>query len=375
MFSTRVGFYGGTAKQWYEYSNAEVLAEITNWRQQSNITVSSYNLGSTIINANDVYFAAVTHPNGNLYCAPSNGKTTILEINPTTLATREIATGISMSGTFRYLKGVVAQNGKIYWPPYGMNSVLIYDPATGVSSVQTWGLTMAGYFAIATANNKLYTVGNRADCLIIDLTANTASQTNFSGVITGTTSNKYISATRSIKKPNLLYFAGYDYQNILVIDINSNTAFTTNWGQAYGFRASQGIGNGKDGNLYISGHLVTNIWRIDPVANTMTRVSTSSIRGQGATLNDAGNIVIAHYPASPSDAQPQQYFNIPGNTVVSLSPSIQQRTLPVFATNGNTYILPRSTSNVHMLIYNFGGTSVHTSGMTSVVALSDYKGN
>ena len=72
------------------------------------------------------YIGGVLAPNGKIYCVPRNA-TQILVIDPTDNTTELFG---SISGTSKYYGGVLAPNGKIYCVPLNATQVLVI-PTSG----------------------------------------------------------------------------------------------------------------------------------------------------------------------------------------------------------------------------------------------------
>ena len=113
------------------------------------------------------YNYPVVHPNGNIYCAAGYAANHI-KINPTT---REIEYSEHSSGTVGSIKwagGAVGPNGKLYFVPYGAQSIIEIDPDTlAVLAVATF-TTMAGKWRgmNMTPNGKLYAIPGYAASVV-----------------------------------------------------------------------------------------------------------------------------------------------------------------------------------------------------------------
>ena len=77
------------------------------------------------------WVGGVLAPNGKIYGIPLNA-TQILEFDPSTGTTNLIG---SLSGTNKWAGGVLAPNGKIYGIPYNATQILEFDPATGTTNL------------------------------------------------------------------------------------------------------------------------------------------------------------------------------------------------------------------------------------------------
>ena len=295
-FSARLGFYGETGPplpdpEWYELSNTDISTTISSFNLTGTRTGTSVDLGSTIYSGQGAYRGAVAAPNGNVYLAPSTKSTSnVLEYDPVNEVATEVDTGETFSGPNRFLSGALANNNKIYWAPYNMDKFLIYDVDGDTFEVQDWGLTLSnpGIEFIKVADDKIYCIGTQSNAIIIDVTANTAVESNL-GLSLGTNFAKYVSGTRSLAD-NCIYGAPYNNSHVIRIDPTTDTATTSTYNVSIGSQASQGITNGKNGNLYITSHNDTDVFELDPVNNVMTVISTGGITTMGAAMGTDGNV-------------------------------------------------------------------------------------
>ena len=136
--------------------------------------VTSSANGSGSLSGSDKWVGGVLAPNGKIYGIPYNS-TSVLVIDPATNTTSTF--GSLGSGIFKWFGGVLAPNGKIYGIPYRSTSVLVIDPATNTTSTfgslsgnDKWG---GGVLA---PNGKIYGIPvNSTSVLVIDPAANTTS--------------------------------------------------------------------------------------------------------------------------------------------------------------------------------------------------------
>jgi hypothetical protein len=374
MFAARGGFVyfeeaaPAGVPAWQTMSNVEITSEVSTWALTGTRSISnSFALGGTIISTEGAYRSGTLHPNGNIYLPPCTKATNnILEIDVRTSTAREIATGQTLSGAVRFFAGSLGSDGKIYCPPYNYNKVLIMDPANATYTVQDWGLTLTGglYSAAVTAGDKIYAMGDN-DVLIIDVAANTAIQSNY-GILGTAAAFRHASAVRSIKD-GCVYFGPYANTRIVRIDPVSNTIASGTYGLTIPNQATQGIANGKDGNIYITRHnnLTTNL-KIDPVANVGTTVGGTSTKGVGASTGPDGNVYIGAFTNS-------SWIDVTANTSATsptFMPNGVQRWGTLYA-HGKIWTFPDVTSNTHVV-----GTTIPSTGASSAwssnVSLSNY---
>ena len=103
----------------------------------------------------------------------------------TLTGTFDTTTISGLSGSTKWLGGVLAPNGKIYGIPRDSTSVLIIDPVTNTADTTTIaGLsgTIKWEGGVLAPNGKIYAIPrNSTSVLIIDPVANTADTTTIAG--------------------------------------------------------------------------------------------------------------------------------------------------------------------------------------------------
>lgn len=372
MFSARGGFVNASIPlgpaAWQTMTTSEITGELSTWRLTGTRSLSNtFALGTTIFNTAGAYRCGVLHPNGNIYLPPCTKATNnILEIDVRTSTAREIATGQTLSGAVRFFCAALGSDGKIYCPPYNYDRVLILDPANSSYTVQNWGLTLTGgiYAAAVAAGDKIYAMGDN-DVLIIDIAANTAIQSNY-GILGTAVANRHVSGVRSIKD-GCVYFGPYANTRIVRIDPVSNTIASGTYGLSIPSETTQGMANGKDGNIYIARHnnIATNI-RIDPTANVGTTVGGTSTKGVGASTGPDGNVYIGAFTNS-------SWIDVTANTS-AISPTFMPNGVERWGTlyaHGKIWSFPNTTGNTAVVGTTIDGTGV-TSAWSSNISLSNY---
>lgn len=379
MFASRQGFFGG-ARNWWEVSNTEILSDISTWNRNGSYVTTRAADGNGILTVTQSFLGGTLHTNGNIYYPPffsTSGN--ILCFNPTANTLTSIATGLSITGSPKHYSGILAKNGKIYFPPINSGKMLIIDPNNNnACSQQTWGLTLGNYDCSVYAHDydKIYCIGSAAHCLIVDLAANTAVQTTFGGLISGSTSNRYVAGTYALKTKKVV-FAPYNSTNFFIIDPAANTAQTQTWGLAISSGATQGCTNGKDGNVWATATSASGggrTYTLDLTANTASIAATTAIDfGAGAGMGSDGNIWVGAFPASGSLGG---FANV-DTKVVQTSPAFltntgvsASRANYVMAFDGNVYAISQS-QNGHIVRSDPQGTG-KTSAILREIALSGY---
>jgi len=158
----KCGVLAGNGKIYAPPGGASKVLEIdpatSTSRQLADFTYTRPNFQSV------AYATAVLAKNGKIY-APPFSATHVLEIDPTTATSRFLDAEIDNSGALKYMDAVLARNGKIYCPPYQKGNswapmVLEIDPKTGTSRYLPDEVSGSPRFssigAVAAGNGKIY---------------------------------------------------------------------------------------------------------------------------------------------------------------------------------------------------------------------------
>lgn len=359
MFSARGGFVNAAVSvtpQWYNMTPAEANAGVASWVSTGTRTLTnSVALGATIWSTQDAYRAAVAFPtNGNVYMCPSAKRAnTILEIDPRTLSAREVNTSINLTAaaTNNFVGGCLGDDGKIYWPPYDHNKVLVADPANSSYSLQDWGVSLSNkkYFTAVAANGKIYAIG-QSDMLVINTTANTAFTSTY-GILSGTTAARNIAGVRSIKDGNV-YFGPYVSPTFLRMDVTANVLSSNTYGLGSLTQSTQGAANGKNGNVYFTNYLTSGGPRVlNPTANICTTMGSGGTRTIGGCMGPDGNV----YAAGQNNPM---FIDVTGGGFTQPASYMPTGALRggVMFVNNKLLTLPSGTANTHIAITTVPGT-------------------
>ena len=191
----------------------------------------------------------------------------------------------SLSGTTKWIGGVLAPNGKIYGIPYSSTSVLVIDPAVGTAT--TFG-SLSGSSkwngGVLAPNGKIYGIpSNSTSVLVIDPATNTTSTF---GSLSG--SNKWFGG---VLAPNgKIYGIPYDSTSVLVIDPATNT--TSTFGSLSGTGKWFGGVLAPNGKIYGIPRNSTSVLVIDPAVGTATTFGSlsGSSKWNGGVLAPNGKI-------------------------------------------------------------------------------------
>lgn len=373
MFAARGGFIyfeevtPSSVPAWQTMTPAEITSEVSTWELTGSRALgTSFALGTTILSVAGAYRSATLHPNGNVYLPPCTKQTNnILEIDLQNGVATEINTGQTLSGAVRFFSGALGSDGKIYCPPHNYNKVLIMDPPNASYTVQDWGLNLTGglYTAAIAAGDKIYAIGDN-DILVIDVAANTAIQSNY-GILTTAVANRNVAGVRSIAD-GCIYFGPYANTHVVRVDPVANVVTSSTYGRTFGSQATQGMANGKNGNIYMARHNNTSNWQVNPLANTAATVGGTSTKTVGAATGPDGNVYIGAFNNS---AWIDVTANV-GATSPSFMPNGVQRWGTMYA-HGKIWTFPDVTTNTHVVPTTIDGTGV-SSDWSSNVSLSNY---
>lgn len=364
MFAARGGFLGQYVvptppSTWQDVTGSDISSVVITWDLTGSRSYTTYNIGSTIWSTNLAYAGFVAHPNGKIYGAPAQKQTNnILEFDPVTGVSQEIASGQTFTGAIRFLCGNLGSDNRIYWFPYNMDKVLVFDPSTNSFELQNWGITFSnpGYELGMSADDKVYAIGTPTTAFVYNVTSNTATTTNFGLTTLGTNGAKWISGVRSIDNEKL-YAAPYNTggpnnnRSILIIDPTTDTAEVQTYGFTFNVQTSQGITNAKNGNLYMTGHTSTTVYTLDPSANTMTSLGAGT-KVMGATMGPDGNVYCGPWSTG-------MWINVDTNTITTNPTTIMPSGVNKWGclNQGNLMVqMPNATSNTHAVVITVDGT-------------------
>ncbi len=195
-----------------------------------------FELSGNLSIINQAWFGLVLHPNGLIYSTPYSKKSTIV-INPIANTWREVPIPILQNTDFGdyYRGGVVAHNGKIYYPPFIGQDILVND-------VQ---------------NNRFYKIN-----------APSVQYTRYNGCVLGTN--------------GLIYCVPADESNFMIIDPSTDTYRTVDISGATGVLKWAGGVLSSNGRIYCSPAYATSILLIDTSNNT-AEYDISGLNGYPST--------------------------------------------------------------------------------------------
>ena len=266
------------------YGSDRILKIDTATKTATTISVS----GLTVNNQS--YGGAVAHPNGKIYFTPMD-EGNVLEFDPETEAMSTFGSNIPAYPTVDngWDKGIVAPNGHIYCAPSNSNQVLKIDVTN--KSASLFGDT--GYVGIlADANQANGDTGSSKFCgahLVGDKIYLTPQSAN-DEVVSGTSSPNRKWIVGIIDTTNdTLDMTSFKFGESELPQIDDNVGSDHNGGSyltgvdvSYVFQASV---DGPDGKIYCIPYHYPWICVIDPIDNTISRMSDDplgTVAGTGA---------------------------------------------------------------------------------------------
>lgn len=375
MFSARIGFLGGS-RSWWQVTNTEIISDISTWTRTASYASTPAASLSGKYPVDQAYLGGTLHTNGNIYYAPFAASTnSVIAFDPVGNVATVISTGKTFTGTYKYYSGVLTKSGKIYFPPINAGKMLILDPDNNhACEEQTWGLTLGNYdcSVYVPEYDKIYCIGTAAHCLIVDVAANTAVQSTFGGVITGSTSNRYVAGTYSLKNQRVV-FAPYNTASFLIVNPATDTATSQTWSLT--ISKTQGCTNGKDGNVWATATTSpeSRTYTLDLSANTATIASSQFITsGASAGMGADGNVWVGAFPGSTAGG----FANV-DTRVVQDNPSFltgtgvsNSKSNMVLHPDGNIYAITQATNGSITRVNTQG--SGKNSAILREIALSAY---
>ena len=300
----------------------------------SGFAVTTTSNGSGSLSGSAKWYGGVLAPNGKIYGIPAVSSS-VLVIDPATGITTTFG---SLSGTYKWIGGVLAPNGKIYGIPYASTSVLVIDPATNTTS--TFG-SLSGsskwYGGVLAPNGKIYGIPfTSTSVLVIDPAVGTA--TTF-GSLSGT--NKW---DGGVLAPNgKIYGIPYDSTSVLVIDPATNT--TSTFGSLSGSSKWSGGVLAPNGKIYGIPFNSTSVLVIDPATNTTSTFGSlsGSNKWVKGVLAPNGKIYCISYDSTsvlvidPSTNTTSTFGSLSGTA---------KWVGGVLAPNGKIYGIPSNSTNI-----------------------------
>ena len=192
----------------------------------------------------------------------------------------------SLSGTDKYVSGVLAPNGKIYGIPRSSTEVLEIDPVAQTTSL-FGSLSGANkwYGGVLAPNGKIYGIpANSTEVLEIDPVTQTT--TLFGSLGSGT--DKWYGG---VLAPNGKIY-GIPFRSTQVLEIDPITQTTTLFGSLSGTLKWQGGVLSPNGKIYGIPRDSTQVLEIDPVNQTTTLFGSlsGSVKWAGGVLAPNGKI-------------------------------------------------------------------------------------
>ena len=249
----------------------------------SGFTVAKTLDGSGAITGASKYVGGVLAPNGKIYFI-AYGSTAVRVYDPDTGSSYTIGSATIASA---FIGGVLAPNGKVYGIPSNSSVVMEIDPSNDtIASFGALGATAGKWWGGVLAHDgKIYCAPNAAgNILVIDPVARTTS-TIGSGLPVYNT---------GVLAPNgKIYFvpSSTTATGVLVLDVATGTYTTIG---SLGATATKYMGGAlaPNGKIYCAPYNATDFLVIDPIANTVTQKGSvaGTAKYGGAVLGPNGKI-------------------------------------------------------------------------------------
>lgn len=312
----------------------------------SGFTVAINIAGSGAVAAGTTkYVSGVLAPNGKIYFIPLNASEVLVvdTVNNTSYTFGNITTGDSGASSARYYGGVLAKNGKIYCPPGSASKVLVIDPVTEtISYLPTdLGATSTKFFnGSLVPNGKIYCASTQTagytNLLIIEPATDTVSTINIGVVGYG---------SPVLAANGKLYFPPNTSTNILVVDPTDNSRYTFGTVSATANKWFN-VTLAPDGMMYGIPFGSTTILKIDPIAETVSYMTGTASGYYESRLGANGKIYSA-----PKSAVPVYVYDPETDTNTTLNPvngtwatTVGKWHGGVLAPNGKIYFAPDSAT-------------------------------
>ena len=373
-FSARGGFLHQPAGAppadtiWYDITGSDWLSTasgLTGGTLSDSTTTVSY-FSSSLASR-----SAVLHPNGNIYCAPRNSGSGMLEYDPvndvSTNLTYGALAGLNSTGQAYFHSACLTESGNILCIPFNYTKIVQVDPvAQTATEFGTFSGTVKWSGGVLGTNGNVYCVPqNYNGVLEIDPVNETTSVKTYGISMSGST--KWWGGYRS-PKDDRIYCAPLRFGSVLVIAPDGQTATTETYGQSFPTNANQHYGACGDmyGNVVLVRGDGSDTKVINPDSNTSFTVTTSGSYG-GVTGAD-GNV----YTVSKS-SNIQKIDLSSGNTTPTVTTAISDtgnKMAAVTALNNKTYFF-RDGSSSTVYILDTSGNAANVSNGANII-LSPY---
>ncbi|NVZ08021.1 hypothetical protein HW932_01945 [Allochromatium humboldtianum] len=243
------------------------------------------------------WMGGVLAPGGNIMAIPFDS-TDVLIISPTNHTATRTNLGASLTGSGKWYGGVLSGNGTIYGIPHNASDILVITPHTGVAT--RWNPSLSNMTAtskwrggVASPTGLLCGVPFDAqDILMINPFTGTASRSNMGAAMSG--SNKWIGG---VLAPNgWIFCIPFNATSVLAINAEASSAVLTDFGISLsGTNKWAGGVLGPDGKIYCIPYSATDILVIDPLTWSATRLAmgaslSGSAKWVGGVLGPNGRI-------------------------------------------------------------------------------------
>jgi len=373
-FSARGGFLHQPAGAppadtiWYDINGSDWLSTASGFTGGT-LTIGNATGSVPYFSASLASRSAVLHPNGNIYCAPRNSGSGMLEYDPvnntSTNLTYGVLAGLNSTGQAYFHSACLTESGNILCIPFNYTKIVQVDPvAQTATEFGTFSGTVKWSGGVLASNGNVYcTPQNYNGVLEIDPVNETTSVKTYGIGMSGST--KWWGAYRS-PKDDRLYMPPLRFGSVLVISADGQSATTETYGQTFATNANQHYGACGDmyGNVVLVRGDGPDTKVINPDSNTSFTVSTNISYG-GVTGAD-GNV----YTISKG-TNVQKIDLSSGNTTPTVTTAISDTGNKMAATtalNNKTYIFPDGGSNELWYIDTSGNAANVSNGANIILS-------
>ena len=376
-FSSRLGFYQDQTVAptpppadtiWYDITGSDWTTAASGF---TGGTVSTSTVTVSYFSDSLASRSAVLHPNGNIYCAPRNSGSGMLEYDPVNDVSTNLTFGdlgsLSSTGQAYFHSACLTESGNILCIPFNHTAIVQVDPvAQTATSFGSFAGTVKWSGGVLATNGNIYCVPqNYNGVLEVDPVNETTTTKTYSIGMSGST--KWWGGYRS-PKTDKIYCAPLRFGSVLVIDADGQGATTETYGHTFPTSTNQHYGATGDmyGNVVLVRGDGSTTVVVNPDSNTSYTVSTNTSFG-GVTGAD-GNV----YTVSKS-SQGQKIDLSGGNVTPGVSTAYTDtgnKMAAVTALNNKTYIF-RDGSSSTVQVLDTSGNAANVSNGANVI-LSPY---
>jgi DNA-binding beta-propeller fold protein YncE len=313
------------------------------------------------ISGSEKYGGGVLGPNGNIYTVPFKA-THILEIDSRKNLISEIEIidngnnildmrDVANQQINKYLGGIVAQNGKIYFIPYDAQGILVFDPYTREHNIlQPEAINLSGLAkyagGILTPEGKIYCVPHDASNILIIDTENNDNisiidLSNYSILFDINQNGKWYGG--AIDNEAKIYCSPNNLSFILTIDTQNND--NLDFIPTFNNNKYNGAVFSPNGNIYFIPNDISNVLIYNTITDKVMLNHITDVSGsyKGGILSNVNGYIYC----IPSNTDKLLIIDPNTNTIneKQLNDTVDYLG-GVINTDGNIYCIPHNTLKI-----------------------------